>query len=160
MGKRYWHFDFDDIGMNHRMTDAQAAVGLVQLRRLDHLNSRRIELANQYCEKLCSLRGITLPCIPSDRESVFHSFCIQIEPSFPLSKEDFMWAMWTQKRIRVWSHYMPVHLTTAYRNLSHKEGECPVAEAAFDKYVSLPIHPRLSTEAVEYLTQSIRELAV
>ena len=51
-----------------------------------------------------------------------------------------------------------MHLTTAYRNLGHKEGECPVAEALFDRYVSLPIHPRLTAEAIEYLIASIRAL--
>ena len=45
MGKRYWHLDFDDLGSNFRMTDMQAAVGLVQLRKLDAMNQRRIEIA-------------------------------------------------------------------------------------------------------------------
>ncbi|MGH7246826.1 MAG: DegT/DnrJ/EryC1/StrS family aminotransferase, partial [Pseudomonadota bacterium] len=52
MGKRYWYLDFDDIGHNYRMTDAQAAVGLVQLSKLDGFNARRIELANLYCQRL------------------------------------------------------------------------------------------------------------
>jgi perosamine synthetase len=59
----------------------------------------------------------------------------------------------------VWSHYMPIHLTSAYRARGHREGECPVAEALFSQYVSLPIHPRLTDQAVEYLLQSVRELA-
>lgn len=159
MGKRYWYLDFDEIGFNYRMTDAQAAVGLVQLRKLDSFNAKRIELANQYCERLCGVRGLTLPYVTSDVKHVFHSFCVKIEPDFPLNKEEFMWEMYTNKRIKVWSHYMPIHLTTAYRNLGHGEGECPVAEALFHKYISLPIHPRLTSEAVDYLLNSIRELA-
>jgi len=70
-----------------------------------------------------------------------------------------MWEMYTGKRIKVWSHYMPIHLTTAYRKLSHREGECPVAEGLFHKYVSLPIHPRMTDDTVEYVTESIRELS-
>ena len=52
-----------------------------------------------------------------------------------------------------------MHLTTAYRKLGHREGECPVAEALFHQYVSLPIHPRLTSEAIDYLIDAIRSLA-
>ncbi|MDX2196304.1 MAG: DegT/DnrJ/EryC1/StrS family aminotransferase [Cytophagales bacterium] len=42
----------------------------------------------------------------------------------------------------------------------HKEGECPIAEELFKKYVSLPIHPRLSQEALDYMISSIKELSI
>jgi len=159
MGKRYWHLDFDGIGYNFRMTDAQAAVGLVQLRKLDGFNERRRALARCYDHLLGGVRGLTLPYIAPEVEHVFHAYCVKLEPEFRLSKEDFMWELYSGKRIKVWSHYTPIHLTAAYRNLGHRVGECPVAEALFHQIVSLPIHPRLTDEAVRYLTQSIRELA-
>ena len=147
MGKRYWYLDFDDVGFNFRMTDAQAAVGLVQLRKLDGFNARRIEIANRYCERLRGIRGLTTPYVSPDVKHVFHIYCVLVEPEFRLNKEDFMWELYTAKRIKVWSHYMPIHLTTAYRKLGHAEGECPVAEGLFHKYVSLPIHPRMTEES-------------
>jgi len=159
MGKRYWFLDFDDVGFNFRMTDAQAAVGLEQLKKLDGFNARRIEIANQYCERLGGIRGLTLPYVSPDVKHVFHIYCVLVEREFRLNKEDFMWELYTGKRIKVWSHYMPIHLTTAYRKRGHHEGECPVAEALFHKYVSLPIHPRMTEAAINYVTDSIRELA-
>jgi dTDP-4-amino-4,6-dideoxygalactose transaminase len=54
---------------------------------------------------------------------------------------------------------MPIHLTSIYRSMGHAEGECPVAEALSEKYVSLPIHPRMSDETVRYVAESIRALA-
>ena len=159
MGKRYWFLDFDDVGFNFRMTDAQAAVGLEQLKKLDGFNSRRIEIANQYCERLGGIRGLTLPYVSPDVKHVFHIYCVLVEPEFRINKEDFMWELYTGKRIKVWSHYMPIHLTTAYRKRGHQEGECPVAEALFHKYVSLPIHPRMTEAAINYVADSIRELA-
>lgn len=159
MGMRYWYLDFDDVGYNYRMMDIQAAVGLAQLAKLDQFNQRRIELANQYCDRLRGIRGLTLPYVSPDVKHVFHVYCVQVEPEFGRTKEEFMWELYASKHIKAWSHYMPIHLTTAYRQLGHCEGECPVAEAAFHKYVSLPIHPRLSAEAVDYLIRSIRELA-
>ena len=159
MGKRYWCLDFEDIGFNFRMTDAQAAVGLAQLRKLEGFNARRIEIANQYCERLRGIRGLTTPYVSPDGKHVFHIYCVLVEPEFRLSKEDFMWELYTGKRIKVWSHYMLIHLTTAYRKLGHAEGECPVAEALYHKYVSLPIHPRMTDASIAYVTESIRDLA-
>src|SRR5271156_1689921 len=61
MGKRYWFLDFEENGFNYRMTDVQAAVGLVQLRKLDSLNQRRIQIAAAYSAGLKDVRGLTLP---------------------------------------------------------------------------------------------------
>ena len=150
MGKRYWHLDFDDLGSNYRMTEMQGAVGLIQLRKLDAMNQRRIEIASEYTRRLSKVRPLAV--LP-DRKHVFHIFGVFVE-----NKEDFMWRMYNDHRIKVWSHYMPIHLTTAYRNLGHGPGECPIAEERFEHYVSLPIHPRLTGEAIDYLCSTIEAL--
>jgi len=158
MGKRYWVLDFDELGFNYRMTDAQAAVGLVQLGKLDGFNARRAEIANLYTKGLQGIKGLTLPYISPDCKHVFHVYCVLVEPDCRLNKEDLMWELYTSKRIKVWSHYMPIHLTTVYRKLGHKEGECPVAEALFHKYISVPIHPRMTEESISYVVNGIRDL--
>ena len=159
MGKKYWYVDFDDVGFNYRMTDAQAAVGTVQLRKLDSLNERRIEIARKYTEGLQGIEGLTLPFVAPENKHVFHVYPLLLEASYARTKAQFMWDMYTEKRIKVWSHYMPIHLTTAYRNLGHHSGECPVAERLFEKYVSIPIHPRMTDEVITYVINSIRELS-
>ncbi|MCX6620274.1 MAG: DegT/DnrJ/EryC1/StrS family aminotransferase, partial [Acidobacteria bacterium] len=159
MGMRYWLLDFDGIGYNFRMTDVQAAVGLEQLKKLESFNRRRREIAAIYTERLAGIRGLRLPETASGNTHVFHIYGVFVENEFPLSKEEFMWKLYMEKRIKVWSHYMPIHLTSIYRALGHGEGECPVAEELFHQYVSLPIHPRLTDEAIDYLTASVRELA-
>lgn len=159
MGKRYWYLDFEEIGFNYRMTDVQAAVGLVQLGKLHSLNERRMQIARMYSEGLEGIEGLTLPFIAPQNKHVFHIYCLFLEDSFSRSKEDFMWELYTSKRIKAWSHYMPIHLTTVYRNMGHEAGECPVAEKLFEKYVSLPIHPRMTDEVVQYVIDSVRELS-
>jgi dTDP-4-amino-4,6-dideoxygalactose transaminase len=158
MGKRYWYLDFDEIGSNYRMTDMQAAVGLIQLRKLDAFNARRIEIAARYAEAFAGIQGLELLRNDPDSKHVFHIFALLVKPEFPLSKEELMWELYTKKGIKAWSHYMPIHLTTAYRRLGHAVGECPVAERMFEQYVSIPIHPRMTDESIEYVIESIRSL--
>src|ERR1700722_13186968 len=159
MGKRYWFLDFEEIGFNYRMTDVQAAVGLVQLRKLDSLNQRRMQIAAKYSAGLKDIRGLTVPFVRPENKHVFHIYCVLVEDTFSRSKEDFMWELYTEKKIKAWSHYMPIHLTTVYRQMGHGPGECPVAERLFQKYVSIPIHPRMTDEVVQYVIESIEELA-
>jgi perosamine synthetase len=158
MGKDYWRLQFDGVGYNFRMTDAQAAVGIEQLKKLDRHNQMRIDLADRLTGKLAKVNGITLPYVDPKGKHVFHLYVIQLQDSFPINKSDFMWALYAEKGIKAWSHYMLIHLTAPYRVEGHREGECPVAEAAFDRYVSLPIHPRLTAKAIDYMADSIAEL--
>ena len=159
MGKEYWRLQFDDFGYNFRMIDAQAAVGSVQLTKLDAHNRKRMELAERLTEKLRGVGGIGLPYVDPKGRHVFHIYAIQLELGFPLSKTDFMWELYTQKGIKAWSHYMLVHLTQPYRAQGHAEGECPVAEELVAWHVTLPIHPRLTGEAIDYMAGCIGELA-
>jgi len=159
MGKKYWELHFDDIGHNFRMTDAQAACGIEQLKKLDKHNAKRIELGKKLTEKLSDIQGVIPPKVDPEGKHVFHLYMIQLTKDFPMSKEDFMWKLYTEKGIKAWSHYLPIHLTGPYRKEGHHEGECPVAESAFERYVTLPIHPRLTGEALDYMAKTIAELA-
>ncbi|MGW8251976.1 MAG: DegT/DnrJ/EryC1/StrS family aminotransferase [Anaerolineales bacterium] len=159
MGKEYWKLYFDDIGFNYRMTDAQAAVGIEQLKKLDRHNQKRIQLAQRLTERLKGVNGLRLPYVDPRGSHVFHIYMIQLEEGFPMNKTDFMWELYTSKGIKAWSHYMPIHLTDPYRAEGHRDGECPVAEQVLTRHITLPIHPRLSTEAIDYMADSIIELS-
>ncbi len=159
MNKEYWRVQFDGIGYNYRMTDIQAAVGIEQLKKLDAHNAKRIELAEKLRRKLSGIPGLTLPYVDPKGKHVFHVYVVQLEKNFPVSKRELMWRLYTEKGIKAWSHYMPIHLTAPYRARGHKGGECPIAEQAYHKYVSLPIHPRMDDEAIEYMAVCIKEIA-
>jgi perosamine synthetase len=159
MGKEYWRLQFDDFGYNFRMTDAQAAVGIEQLKKLAGHNARRIEIASRLSAALRGVPGLTLPYVDPKGKHVFHLYVTQLEEEFPLSKTDFMYRLYYERGIKAWSHYMPIHLTEPYRRQGHRAGECPVAEKAFHKHVTLPLHPRLTEEAIGYLVATVRELA-
>ncbi len=159
MNKEYWELHFDDFGYNFRMTDAQAAVGIEQLKKLDSHNQCRIKFANRLREQLEGVKGIRLPENDLNGKHVWHLFMLQLTDNFPMMKRDFMWELYTQKGVKAWSHYMPIHLTAPYVRQGHKKGECPVLEEVIDRTVTLPIHPRLTDEAIDYLADCIIELS-
>ena len=101
MGKLYWYPDFDGICFNFRMADIQAAVGLVQLRRLEQLNARRREIADHYRDGLSSIPGLGMLEQTPETTHSFHIFAVLVELSFPLNKEELMCELYTGKNIKV-----------------------------------------------------------
>jgi dTDP-4-amino-4,6-dideoxygalactose transaminase len=159
MGQRFWWQDFDDCGYNFRMTDVQGAVGVVQLRKLDAFNQRRIDNAAYLSSRLRDVPGIALPAVSSGCKHVFHLYPIQIDPQkFGRTKDDFVYAMFHEKGIKVGTHYTPLHYATAFQKRGFRKGQFPAAEAAAERLVTLPINPRQTREALDYLVESIRSL--
>lgn len=158
-GKRFWWQDFDDTGYNFRMTDVQAAVGLVQLAKLDELNRRRIANAKRLTDGLRDVPGLKLPAVAPGRKHVFHLYPVEIDPvKYAMNKEDFVYAMLHERGIKVGTHYIPLHYSTAFQKRGFAKGQFPVVEAVAERLVTLPINPRQTPEALDYLIESVRAL--
>lgn len=156
-GKRFWWQDFDDTGYNFRMTDIQAAVGIEQLKKLDDLNRRRAENAAFLTLALEDVPGLTLPAAAPDRTHVYHLYPVQIdERAFGMGKDDFILAMLHERGVKVGTHYIPLHWSTAFQKRGFRRGQFPVADALAERLVTLPINPRQTPEALAYLAQSVR----
>jgi len=159
MGKRFWWQDFDDTGYNFRMTDIQAAVGIEQLKKLDGFNQRRIDNAAYLTEGLQDVPGLTLPTVASGCKHVFHLYPVQIDPeAYGMTKEDFVYDMLHERGIKVGTHYIPLHWTTAFQKRGFRKGQFPVADAVAERIVTLPINPRQTPSALDYLIESVRAL--
>lgn len=158
-GRRFWFQDFDDCGYNFRMTDVQGAVGSVQLRKLDALNQRRIDNADYLSVALRDVPGITLPVVRPGCKHVFHLYPVQIDAAkFGRTKNDFIYAMLHERGVKVGTHYTPLHYATAFQKRGFRKGQFPVVEAVAERLVTLPINPRQSREALDYLIASVRSL--
>lgn len=158
-GKRFWFQDFDDCGYNFRMTDVQGAVGSVQLRKLDALNQRRIDNADYLSVALGDVPGLTLPVTRPGNKHVFHLYPVQIDAArYGRTKDDFIYAMLHERGVKVGTHYAPLHYATAFQRRGFRKGQFPVVEAVAERLVTLPINPRQSREALDYLIESVRSL--
>jgi dTDP-4-amino-4,6-dideoxygalactose transaminase len=158
-GKKFWWQDFDDCGYNFRMTDIQAAVGIEQLKKVDQLNQRRIDNAAYITHALEGVPGLTLPTVKPYNKHVFHLYPVMIDSKeFGINKEDFIYDLMNKYGIKVGFHYIPLHYSTAFKSRGFKKGQFPNAEKLGDQLVTLPINPRQTEEALEYLVNSIKAL--
>ncbi|WP_225849102.1 DegT/DnrJ/EryC1/StrS aminotransferase family protein [Streptomyces sp. HPF1205] len=143
-------------GSNATMSEAGAAVGLVQLDRLDALVSRRQEIAARYAEVLGAVPGVRLPEVPPEVNHPYHLFTFFVRPESEVGRDAVVAAL-EEAGIQVQLRYFPLHLRPEWRGRGHRYGECPVAERLwFREQVNLPCHPSLTDDQVEYVVSSLR----
>lgn len=146
--RKYCH---ERIGLNARLDEIQAGFLSVQLGYLDHWNSRRQELAEEYCYRLQGLDEIS-PLSSTVEGSVHHLFVVRCkfrnELREHLAGED----------IGTGVHYpVPVHLQPAMRERGYDKGDFPAAETLCEEVLSLPLFPEMSVEDVKYVVLSIEK---
>jgi dTDP-4-amino-4,6-dideoxygalactose transaminase len=144
---RYVH---DEVGVNSRLDELQAAVLRVKLERLEGWNQRRRDLADVYCEVLKGSPVEPVATTP-ESESVRHLFVVRAP-----DREGLCEAL-VADGVQTLIHYpVPAHLQPAYRDLGQGKGSCPVAEKAAEEILSLPLYPELTEEQVERVANAIR----
>ena len=147
--ERYHH---SEIGFNHRMDGMQAAVLSIKLRSLKRNTIKRQDVASRYNSRLSSLPNIRLLQSDSRVSSSNHIFVIHHHERDELAK-------WLNDRgIQTGLHYpIPIHLQKAYSQLQLQEGSFPNSEKNARECLSLPIHPTMSHENVDYVCDMVEQ---
>lgn len=162
--KRYWiPYHYDILGVRHGLaipsnssvTEAQAAVGLVQLRKLDKMNERRRKIAEYWNREFSEIEELGTPPEPLGRKHVYHLYNLYYKK--PEKKNEFMGLLLDKYGIQTMIHYIPVYWLTLFKEMGYEKGLCPVAERIYAEKLDLPIYPQLTDEQVEYVAQSVKE---
>ena len=136
-------------GLNSRLDELQAAILRVKLRHLKDWNEKRRQLVRLYDERLAG-SGVVTPCEPEDTMHVYHLYVVR-HP-----RRDELRAFLRERDIGSLVHYpVPVHLQPAYRDLGRGAGAFPVAEAAAQEVLSLPLYPELREEKVAEVADAV-----
>jgi dTDP-4-amino-4,6-dideoxygalactose transaminase len=124
------------------MTDIAAAIGIVQLRRLDGFNEKRIENAEYLTEHIKYIEGIEPPFVQENVKHVFHQYTIRVANG----KRDELNEFLNNEGIGTGIHYpKPIYKQKLYENLGFT-ANCHEAEKAAEEVLSIPVNPKLSAE--------------
>lgn len=136
--------EYTEVGFNYRMTDLQAAVGLVQLGRLPAIVARRREIAARYQEAVGAIPGLRAVADPEYGTSNFQSFWVEVQEGYPTDREGLLEAL-AHADVSARRGIMSAHRQPPYRELTPSAG-LPVTERLTDHTLILPVHHGL-TEA-------------
>ncbi|MBE7433590.1 MAG: DegT/DnrJ/EryC1/StrS family aminotransferase [Anaerolineales bacterium] len=145
--KRYLH---DTLGFNFRMTDIQAAIGLVQLGKVDNWNRQRQDNARFLTGKLSPLSGVKTPKVRRNSEHVFHQYTICVEKD-----RDKMVEGLNSAGIAAGVYYpIPIHRQPLYMGMGY-EKDMPITEKLAKQVISLPVHPALIQNELEKIVAEV-----
>lgn len=153
-----WVYEQHDLGLNYRMTDIQAALGLSQLGRLDQYIERRHALARRYDKMLSSMNLVT-PYQSEFGASSYHLYPILVgqEADGRTCRRE-LYKHLTGRGIGVNIHYIPVHTQPYYQRLGHLPGDYPVAESYYSRTLSLPLFGVMTDEEQDRVVICLQEL--
>lgn len=154
-----WAYDVEDIGFNYRLTDMQCALGVSQLSKLPGWLSRRREIATLYDAELARVPEIELPARLEDRESAWHLYVIRLRLERLRVGRPQVFAALRAENIGVNVHYVPVPWHSTFRDVPGCTRGCwPVAEAAYERMITLPLWPGMTDADVSDVARAVSKV--
>jgi perosamine synthetase len=152
-----WYYEMLELGYNYRLTDIQSALGQSQLRKQPFWLERRRRIASRYDEAFSEIKGIKPLKVMSEVLHAYHLYVVRIDKGQAGKDRTTFFQDLRSSGVGVNVHYIPVHLHPFYRDkLGTTAGLCPVAEAAYEEILSLPLFPAMSDGDVEFVIRAVQ----
>ncbi len=144
------------LGYNYRMTDIAAAMGIVQLKKLEKFNLRRRKNAEYYNANL-KAKGLITPVTAPGMQHIYHQYVVRLTEDFPMTRQEFVKYLGS-KGIGTAVHYpTPIHRQPLYLQ-DYDADPCPVSTRLAESVLSLPVHPLLDAKEVAYICETINKV--
>lgn len=157
--KRYYH---DELGVNSRLDEVQAAVLMSKVEHLSEWNLKRNDAANLYTRLLKHCPSVVSPSVMPHSTHVWHQFTIRLinNPSNPGAEflRDVVARQLTARGIGNMIYYpVPLHLQEAFRSADYKTGDFPISEQLAQEVLSLPMYPEITQNEVQTVVHALTE---
>lgn len=147
-----WYYEIEELGYKYNMDSIHAAIGLVQLRKLDQMNQRRREIATMYKNGLD--KRIKFTEDSDNNYHTYHLFPIRIDKKI-INRDEFIKRL-KRRNIGTGVHFIPLHRHPYYKKVT--DANLPVADSAYKEIVSIPMFPVMSDSDVSYVINNIRDI--
>ena len=147
------------LGYNYRMSESSAALGYIQLKRLEQFLTKRHQVVEWYREELCDVPEIQLPKFASPEEANWFVFVVRLGDSYTEEDRDAIFNLLLQRGVGSARYFPPIHLQEYVRELlGHKPGDFPKCEALCQRTLALPFHVNLSRDQIRYSADVLKSI--
>jgi perosamine synthetase len=154
-----WIYEIVELGYNYRLTDIQCALGLSQLSKLPARIGRRQAIAREYDRAFASIAEVSPLAARADVSHAYHLYVIRVDTSSLGCDRTTVFSALRREGIGVNVHYIPVHLHPFYRQrFGFGPGLCPVAEAAYEQLITLPMFPAMTARDVRDVVEAVTKV--
>lgn len=154
-----WRYEVTEAGYKYNMTDLAAAIGLVQLRRLDEMADRRARVAARYDAAFEGSEVVRLPPRQQHDRHAWHLYVVRLRlAALSLGRAGVIERL-AEAGIGASVHFIPLHLHPYYQRVhGYRRGDFPVAEALYEESLSLPIWPDMTDEQVDRVATALLDI--
>ncbi len=150
-------YEHVQLGYNLRMTEIAAAIGLVQLEKLEGWVRDRRRHAHALTKGLDGIEGLVAPAEGNWMVHSFYQYVVRVEPTFPLARDEIVQTL-TEEGIGCRPSYpMPLYKQKVFRDLRVR-GKCSVAEGVVGRLFELPVHPGLRSGDLDRILEAVDRL--
>jgi dTDP-4-amino-4,6-dideoxygalactose transaminase len=154
----HWRYDVLAHGFKYNLSDVQAAIGIHQLRKLDHFIERRAAYARMYNRAFGGMTEVELPPDHAHSRHAWHLYILRLNiQRLRIDRDQFIREL-HKKGIGASVHFIPIPQLAFFAHQRVAEYRCPRAAGLFPRIVSLPLYPAMTEEEVEYVADSVREI--
>jgi perosamine synthetase len=154
-----WFYQVEEAGFKYNMTDVAAAIGLVQLNRLDELADQRTEIAGRYDRTFASSALLDVPPRRDGDRHAWHLYVIGIALEELSIDRAAVIDRLAEAGIGASVHFIPLHLHPFYqREYGYRPGDFPNAERLYERSISLPIWPGMTDSQVDRVATTLLEI--
>ena len=145
--ERSWFYDVVTQGYRYHMSNISAAVGLIQLKKFDRMNQRKIEVAQKYDSAFEGVEGITLLRNDDYRDIGLFVYILKVKKG----RNELMDHL-ARKGVGSGIHYIPSHIFSFYK----KEAvSLPITEQIYDEILTLPLFPDITDSQIERVIDAV-----
>jgi perosamine synthetase len=144
------------LGFNYRMTEIQAAMGEVQMRRLPELIEARQRVADMYIRRLIDCKDIVLPTVNSDTLMSWFVFIVRLNDTYGKAERDRIIEGMRRHEVGSAPYFPCIHLQPFYRErFGFTEGMYPIAESLSQRTLALPFYPGMTERDVDFAASTL-----
>ncbi len=153
-----WFYEQQFLGYNYRITDIQAALGVSQMKKLEGFLEKRRSYAALYDSLLYSINGVTLPHQAEYSSSAWHLYIVKLDIHRLAMGRREIFEELRKRNIGANVHYIPVYYHPYYKGIGYEKGLCPVAEALYERIITLPLYPTMKAEDICYIVGNLIDI--
>ncbi|MCP4723859.1 MAG: DegT/DnrJ/EryC1/StrS family aminotransferase [bacterium] len=148
--------EYPVVGYNFRLTDIQAAVGIVQMKKIGEIIEKRKNIAEKYNAAFRNVPYLQIPTVPERTEIAYQSYILRISEDSPCSRNEIMQKL-MEKEIASRRGIMAIHREKPYKDL-FDASSLTQTDRAVDSTIILPLYPQMSEKEQAQVIDSILEI--
>lgn len=162
--KRYdqggsWYYEICQPGFKYNMTDIQSSIGIWQLKKLEHFQSRRRQIVEIYNKYFKNLDAVEIPVERPEVEHAWHLYVLRLhQGTLRIGRDEFIRQLQAHN-IGTSVHFIPIHIHPYFRDkYGYLPEDFPIAYDNYQRMLSLPLYPGLTDQDVQDVVEAVLQI--